>query len=431
MNTTASQSAYLASARARIADIRAQLLQLEETFERLQDEQASLQDELDDYIYPVLTLPNEIVSEIFVHFLPVYPERPRKTGLLSPVLLCQICRAWREIALSTPALWRAVGVFPPKDMTSTKLEAELRALETWLTRSRSCPLSIKIESAIFGHRVLPPFIEAIVLHSARWEHMKLFGPLAYLRSIEGPLPLLRSLTIGFSTQMGHAPVIVFHKAPLLRKLTLSLYLDHYTSMIPWSQLTVLIIHIIQPHECGLILNLTPRLVQCRLIVGESTEQTHTPQPPITLLHLEMLVLHVRYAHGEADGLFDSLTLPALRRLQVSASLLQPGPVASLRALMSRSVCPLQRVHITGPTGTFDACEPCRKTWRTVRFSCGPHQDRKPMFSRNYGVPSRDYGSVNSLDLEEIDSDEEETVWKEPSVWGHSESSSGDDSNSEE
>ncbi|KAJ6457795.1 hypothetical protein C8R47DRAFT_169746 [Mycena vitilis] len=428
MDPTASR-AYLAAARARIADIRAQLLQLEETFERLQDEQASLQGELDGYIYPVLTLPNEIISEIFVHFLPVYPVRPRKTGLLSPGLLCQICRAWRQIALSTPTLWRAVRVSPAEEITSTGLEAELRALETWLTRSRSCPLSIKIESAIFGHRVLPPFIEAIAPHCERWEHIKLFGPLAYFRSIEGPLPLLRSLALGFSTQMGPASVIVFHKAPLLHRLTLSLYLDHYTSMIPWSQLTVLIVHIIQPKECRLILNLTHRLVHCRLIVNESKEQTRTPQPTMTLLHLEMLVLQVRYAHGKADGLFGSLTLPALRRLQVSASLLQPGPVAGLRALVSRSACALQRVHIIGPTGTFDACEPCRKTWPAIQFSCGPHLESKPMFSRNYGVPRRDYGSI---DLEEMDSDEEaETVWTEPSVWGHSESSSGDDSDSEE
>ncbi|KAJ6504124.1 hypothetical protein C8R47DRAFT_177927 [Mycena vitilis] len=54
------------------------------------------------------TLPNEITSEIFLHFLPVYPRCPPLTGNLSPTCLTHICRRWREIALTTPALWRAM-----------------------------------------------------------------------------------------------------------------------------------------------------------------------------------------------------------------------------------------------------------------------------------------------------------------------------------
>ncbi|KAJ7641164.1 hypothetical protein FB45DRAFT_712335, partial [Roridomyces roridus] len=57
---------------------------------------------------PVLTLPNEITSEIFVHFLPPYPVCPPMTGLDSPTSLTHICRQWREIALATPKLWRAI-----------------------------------------------------------------------------------------------------------------------------------------------------------------------------------------------------------------------------------------------------------------------------------------------------------------------------------
>ncbi|KAJ7280873.1 hypothetical protein C8J57DRAFT_1174466 [Mycena rebaudengoi] len=61
-----------------------------------------LQTHVDEYKYPILTLPTEITSEIFVHFLPPYPQCPPATGLSSPELLCQICQVWREIALSTP-----------------------------------------------------------------------------------------------------------------------------------------------------------------------------------------------------------------------------------------------------------------------------------------------------------------------------------------
>ncbi|KAJ7068769.1 hypothetical protein C8F01DRAFT_963465, partial [Mycena amicta] len=62
---------------------------------------------------PVLTLPPEILSEIFLHCLlepdqPVpklNPERPR-----APLLLLQICRTWRNVAIGTPRLWQRLSV---------------------------------------------------------------------------------------------------------------------------------------------------------------------------------------------------------------------------------------------------------------------------------------------------------------------------------
>ncbi|KAJ7704591.1 hypothetical protein B0H17DRAFT_13815 [Mycena rosella] len=93
---------------ARIKEMEAQIQELQYAVGALQQEKDSVQGRLDAYTYPVLTLPNEIMSEIFVHFLPVYPQRSPLIGPHSPSLLGQICRKWRDIALSTPALWRAV-----------------------------------------------------------------------------------------------------------------------------------------------------------------------------------------------------------------------------------------------------------------------------------------------------------------------------------
>ncbi|KAJ7720927.1 hypothetical protein B0H16DRAFT_1386558, partial [Mycena metata] len=91
--------------RTRIAVIKAKILELERLLSSLNEEKDILQDRLDAYTYPVLTLPNEIVSEIFIHFLPVYPKTPPMIGRSSPNVLGQICRRWREIAFGTPALW--------------------------------------------------------------------------------------------------------------------------------------------------------------------------------------------------------------------------------------------------------------------------------------------------------------------------------------
>jgi hypothetical protein len=100
--------ADLEADRARVADLDAQISHLERSLSALREEKNLAQERLDSYKYPVLTLPNEIVSEIFIHSLPAYPEYPPLTGLHSPTLLTHICRRWREIALGAPALWRAI-----------------------------------------------------------------------------------------------------------------------------------------------------------------------------------------------------------------------------------------------------------------------------------------------------------------------------------
>ncbi|KAJ6565479.1 hypothetical protein DFH09DRAFT_919534, partial [Mycena vulgaris] len=138
---TPSERAIFAAARARIADISPQISELEGSRRSLKQEQELAQGRLDAYAYPVLTLPNEIISEIFVHFLQPYPKRPPIVGLLSPTMLGQICRQWRDITLSTPALWRAVGLFLQR---GSRLREQIPLLEKFLKRSGALPLSIKL-----------------------------------------------------------------------------------------------------------------------------------------------------------------------------------------------------------------------------------------------------------------------------------------------
>ncbi|KAJ7641150.1 hypothetical protein FB45DRAFT_862401 [Roridomyces roridus] len=122
------------------------------------------QQRLDAYRYPVLTLPNEIVSEIFVHTLPLYPACPPLMGPASPIPLAHICRKWREIAVSTPGLWRSICATAYGQVISRK---QTEVVRTWLDRSGSCPLSIQIETAEDNH----PVLQEIHLHRERWEHI--------------------------------------------------------------------------------------------------------------------------------------------------------------------------------------------------------------------------------------------------------------------
>ncbi|KAJ6551414.1 hypothetical protein B0H19DRAFT_1157547 [Mycena capillaripes] len=91
--------------------------------------------------FPVSTLLNEIVTEIFLHFPPTYPLCPPLTGPLSPTSLTHVCRQWREIALATPALWRAI---PFTDDNDIPWAQKTHMFKAWLSRSRHCLLSINI-----------------------------------------------------------------------------------------------------------------------------------------------------------------------------------------------------------------------------------------------------------------------------------------------
>ncbi|KAJ7772515.1 hypothetical protein B0H14DRAFT_346719 [Mycena olivaceomarginata] len=75
---TSRERAARAADRSRIADIEAQILELpvERSLSSLKEEKDAIRARLAAYTYPVLTLPNETVSEIFVHFLPAFPRYP-------------------------------------------------------------------------------------------------------------------------------------------------------------------------------------------------------------------------------------------------------------------------------------------------------------------------------------------------------------------
>lgn len=306
--------------------------------------------------YPVLTLPNEIVSEIFTHVLPEYPHRPPAAGLSSPTLLSHICRQWREIALSTPTLWRAISIslrnqnthsMPTR--TNQSLASQLCLLETWLARSRSCPLSIMITSIWDVDQSVAPFVRAIVPHCNRWEHLWLLMSQNIVVSlIKGPMPLLRVLRIGLTAKSGSPavskPVVVFQDAPQLRTIILMTLIPP-NIILPWAQFTRFITRNVSQNRCSEVLERMPNLVYCKLqLFGTNSILRHQ-----RLAHLETLIVEdTSPPKHNLTGFVASLTLPALRKLHIPERFLLPDPVDTFAVFVSRSGCNLEEVRIIGP-----------------------------------------------------------------------------------
>ncbi|KAJ7304567.1 hypothetical protein DFH08DRAFT_903373 [Mycena albidolilacea] len=108
----------------------------EERQRRLMKERITIQQSLHLIVYPILTIPVELTSEIFLHCLPVDPAQPN--ARLAPLLLGRICRVWRNIAYTDPKLWASLGlrIWGRKGL---KL-----GVEDWLRRAGSVPLALSL-----------------------------------------------------------------------------------------------------------------------------------------------------------------------------------------------------------------------------------------------------------------------------------------------
>ncbi|KAH6896162.1 hypothetical protein BKA70DRAFT_1116954, partial [Coprinopsis sp. MPI-PUGE-AT-0042] len=113
-------------------------------------------------ISPIRHMPPDILRNIFSHCVPY--DTPGKVMQASeaPLLLVQICRHWRDLAIKTPTLWSTIFLkipVPPKgnsyqgnipqalfvslaNVWRRKVESLVNITTAWLSRAEGCPLSI-------------------------------------------------------------------------------------------------------------------------------------------------------------------------------------------------------------------------------------------------------------------------------------------------
>ncbi|KAJ6481886.1 hypothetical protein C8R45DRAFT_905325 [Mycena sanguinolenta] len=330
--------------RARVVEIAARLLDLdsERSIADLCAEQATTQQRLDSYKYPVLTLPHEIVSEIFIRFLPTFPVLHPTIGKDSPTLLTEICHKWREVALATPELWRVIALCDshiPKGITRC-----VPPISELLRRSGSFPLCILVNDESTALQVSRETISTLAEHCDRWEHAKL--RIGYnLRVLDRPMPLLQHLDL----RLDFPVPMEWRDLPQLRSVVLDNFAAKMT--LPWAQLTSLtLVDGVELPLCVAILHQAKQLVRCTLNLSPYHE-IMDPDISVALPRLRSLVLttkKARYVPPLTD-FFAALSVPALIELHVQERILgweYSDPIISLASFISKSGCKLQELRIT-------------------------------------------------------------------------------------
>ncbi|KAF8170689.1 hypothetical protein K438DRAFT_1853716 [Mycena galopus ATCC 62051] len=323
---------------------------------RLIEERYAIRRTLDSVVfYPILTIPPEIMQEIFLCCLPddsdLSPLVPDPK--IAPLVLLSVCRKWREIALSAPRLWTSIRV----TLRSQCFDNSLPLLDCWLTRARSLPLSLAVVYMNYEESPSPELLIAALTRSSElWQDARLelpFKDLQRLNGIEGRVPLLRKLLIGptdayFAGMQGLriTPITAFSDAPLLREVHLVTGFP-FTLELPWAQLTKLQATSLSVCECLEILEASPALVECTLSLRQSFDTAHARRIP-PLEHLQVLTLRTSGFHAD---LLHCLTLPQLRELQfhVAPSVSSEDSLAKVTAFVERSgiTCCLREIRFSG------------------------------------------------------------------------------------
>ncbi|KAK7055836.1 F-box domain-containing protein [Favolaschia claudopus] len=328
--------------RSRLAELKEEAIALKSRMEWVRAEQKRAQTALDSFIYPILTLPTEITSEIFTHYVHEprigRPRSYNESQSRGPLPLAGVCRTWRDVCLANPSLWATLSIYPTH---SWPVDAFLRLLKSWLDRAGNHPLHLRVfqKEQHFSYATEIYTLVSRYSSTIRTFDVALDQPHSFPNAaFQGCLPLLTKLHVKIAA-VGYRPdrITAFADAPKLREVGLSGASFEWLAL-PWIQLTKLELASLTVSNCFKILQETTNLqfLTITTLTADRVEPTLSPQ--LTLPRLHSFILY--YTNRP---LLNILTLPALRYLYIGS--LGQEDVPSFQALSTRSEWPLQAIRI--------------------------------------------------------------------------------------
>ncbi|KAJ6515121.1 hypothetical protein C8R47DRAFT_503998 [Mycena vitilis] len=199
----------VAELQTRIEKFSADIELQKDVLKQLEINKSATQRQLNAIRDPVVRLPVEITSNIFLECL---PEHRIPNSRAAPMLLLNVCNAWTDIALATPALWASIRL----DFSCAAV------MKTWLQRARNHALSITVS------RSLDTEVATLICqHGEQLKNLEIreakhdIGVLATL----GAFPCLQTLTIASASNELHffdltAIISLLRRTPNLVQCTL-------------------------------------------------------------------------------------------------------------------------------------------------------------------------------------------------------------------
>ncbi|KAJ7865651.1 hypothetical protein B0H14DRAFT_2573837 [Mycena olivaceomarginata] len=303
---------------------RSRISEIDEEIAQLQAERQALVESL---IFPVYTLPVEIIFKF--------------SCIASRTILSL---QWRDIVLSLPDLWSSWSLAIDGNISCGALAT---GVDLWLSRSQSRPLSIRLHhrdgdaqdgrwwDRVYGfeYAVLPK----ILPHHRRWQNIEINVPLSALWTMANIIPadglpylthlLLGSVQSDWDDEDEVNPITLFANAPQLRSLHLMLESQYRLERFGNVQL---------PYEA--LTSFTDAVPGRLCFYIDSPAENIVALSP-TLSHLKSLKLFATKANIRPVKILDNLTLPALETLVLGrGEVLAPTYFISF---VSRSKCTIR------------------------------------------------------------------------------------------
>lgn len=302
-----------------------------------------------------------MLSEIFVHTLPTSPFVLSNSH--APLLLERVCRQWKDVTRSTPALWSQITV----NLLDGFQEHDAKLASICIARSGKHPLLINLGLGGPADHVASgnPAISLLAAQCERWYALRVELPLDILRElsvVRGRLPLLHGLSIITDDEEPEEndatiPFNIFDSAPRLRYFNTSSFqnlADIVTTgsfRLPWSGLTWLVIDERKAIDIWSILKDCPNLVELDSYITSSDLSEQHDVPAIVLPCLRSLFLQLPVS----STILSTLTLPVLEQASFTLHRNTRGHVWShprwdvqsgLATLLSQSNRTLSRLRLS-------------------------------------------------------------------------------------
>ncbi|KAF7343943.1 F-box domain-containing protein [Mycena venus] len=343
-------SATASTLRHQLAAIDDKITCLEAQLTLLRSKRDVLSGALNSIVYPILTIPPELTTEIFGYYVHDN-ERSAPAMIRNSLTVASVCRAWRAIAISSGALWNNIESLLYFDRTN--VDSSQKLLELCLSRSGNLPLDLDLTIWKSSESQSGLIMSLLTQYLSQCVNFRLLMDKTISFAVDHfrePLYSLKKLDIDrlWSRHIAQQTTItVFFDAPQLREAHIRC-LSLPQISLPWIQLTNLHLRRQSLAQCFDILGQTPILevlvIEPRL--NSTDAQDPITAPPHVLSRLRSIKLRAR----GSDVFLQHLTLPILEHLSLCLS---SEGVTRVKSLVARSRCSVRTLslHDTRPFAT--------------------------------------------------------------------------------